>query len=154
MLKTDSICPLDVSKSLKLKGKTKKMMTNTRNKCLDYEKCSKEKCNYPDLELKNEIRKLDLNQVMKITTKCLKNKNPLICSLDAYGKCSPKLKKITDRVKTCKMNTCKKENNEMIKSSMGIFKKMKLGKNFSKVKKLIKTNKNFKKIMKKAWKKI
>lgn len=141
---------------MKLKKKTKKKFLNIRNACLDYEKCAKAKCDYPDLELKNEIRKLDLNQIMKVTSKCLKNnKNSTICSLDAYSKLSPKLKKITDRVKTCKMETCKKENDEMIKSSMELMKKMKLSKkNFSKVKKLIKTNKNFKKIMKKIWKKM
>ena len=152
MLKTDSICPQDVSKSLK--GKTKKMFSTVRNACLDYEKCAKAKCDYPDLELKNEIRKLDFNQIMKVTSKCLKNKNPTICTLDAYGKLSPKLKKITDRVRTCKMETCKKESDEMIKSSMEIIKKMKLDKKVSKVKKLVKTNKNFKKFMKKAWKKM
>lgn len=147
----DSICPPDISKSLK--GKTKKIMTNIRNTCLDYEKCAKTKCDYPDLELKNQVKKLDINQVMKVTTKCLKNKNPTTCSLDAYGKLSSKLKKITDRVKTCKMETCKKENDKMIKSSMDLMKKIKLNRKLSKIKKIFKS-KNFKKIMKKTMNKM
>jgi hypothetical protein len=149
----ETICPSDVNKSKYLNSKQKKNLSKTRKLCMDYEKCAKTKCDYPDLELKNEVKKLDFNKIINTTTKCLKKKSPILCSLDEYGKISPKLKNITDRVRTCKMETCKTENEKMTKNIMDMMKKMKVNKKMSKIKKALK-NKSFKKFMKKNFKKI
>uniref|UniRef100_A0A6C0HL38 Uncharacterized protein n=1 Tax=viral metagenome TaxID=1070528 RepID=A0A6C0HL38_9ZZZZ len=116
-IKSESICGPDLSK---LKGIPKvekakyKLLADLRDGCLNYEKCSKSKCDYIDMDLKNELVKQDIHKVMTTVEKCIKNKDRIKCALDKYAKLSPKLKIITGKVKTCKQETCKDESDKMI----------------------------------------
>jgi hypothetical protein len=116
---SNSICP-DVSK-LKPQNEMQKQMIKhlnaTRKTCLEYEKCSKAKCNFPDLEFKTELVKESMKnpaKIMSIVKGCLDSKDRTSCALDKYAKISTKLKELAERVKKCKNETCKKENDKTI----------------------------------------
>ena len=119
-MNTNTICPPDLSNlpvKTPMERKLAKTLAKARSKCLKYEKCSKAKCNFPDIDLKNELLKEAMNdpsKVMNIVQKCLTSNDKISCTLDEYAKMSPKLKTISEKVKTCKKETCKQESDSMI----------------------------------------
>ena len=86
----------------------KKAFGKSRSTCLKYEKCSKAKCDFPDLEFKNLLMKEDPNKMINIVQKCLNSDDRTLCTLDEYSKMSPQLKNIIEKVKKCKTETCVK----------------------------------------------
>ena len=139
---SDSICGPDLTKIKKISSADRKMLKTAksiRGSCLDYEKCSKSKCDYIDLDLKNELVKQDVLKIMKSVEKCIKHKDRLKCTLDAYAKLSPKLKIITGKVNTCKRETCKDEADKMIALASNVLKNPTIKHEVTKQMKLLKT---------------
>jgi hypothetical protein len=114
-----STCP-DISKLNTKNDAQKEMLKHlkaARKTCLEYEKCSKAKCDFPDLELKTELAKESMknpSKIMSIVQSCLDSKDRTNCNLEKYAKISTKLKEIAEKVKKCKNETCKKENDKTI----------------------------------------
>jgi len=104
-MNTNTTCPPDLSNlpvNTSIDRKFKKISVKARSRCLQYEKCSKANCNFPDIELKNELMKEAMNdpsKAMNIVQKCLNNNDIMSCTYDEYSKMSPKLKIISEQVK-------------------------------------------------------
>lgn len=102
-----------------------KNLQKSAKACQEYEKCSKANCGFPDIELKKELVRETMknpSKVMNIVHKCLNSDDSISCTLDEYAKLSSKLKTITDKVKKCKQETCKKESDLTILSSKKLIK--------------------------------
>lgn len=140
-IKDDSLCGPDLSKLKEMPKADKakfKLLASLRDGCLNYEKCSKSKCDYIDMDLKKELVKQDIFKIMSTVEKCIKNKDRIKCTLEKYAKLSPKLKIITGKVKTCKQETCKDESDKMNALANNVIKNANVKHKFKKNMKLLK----------------
>ena len=124
--------------------KIRKIFAKAQSRCLKYEKCSKANCNFPDIELKNEVVKetmADPSKVLNIVQKCLDSNDKISCTHDEYVKIFPKSKTLSEQVKKCKKETCKKESDSMIALGEKLMKQVQLKQIMDKLAIMISTTK-------------
>jgi hypothetical protein len=147
-MNTNTICsptPRNLQAKTPFERKLLKISAKADSRCLKYEKCSKAKCNFPDIELKNELMKEamdDPSKVMNIVQKCLDSNDKISCTHDEYVKIFPKLKTLSEQVKKCKKETCKKESDSMIALGEKLQKQVKLKQIIDKFANMISKTKN------------